>query len=265
MSPNTKSPAEVRNMFGTNLRKLATEFASISDLARQLGINRTQFNRYLSGESFPRPDVLARICSFFDVDARVLLQPVEEIGSKQDPISNPFIRDYLGSGAHDVPENLFPSGFYRFSRRSFVKDDHYFVGLAHVHRDGNNTYLRGFEPKAALKMQYLPLHNGAREYRGIVIQQEDGVAIVASRKHSRTGSFNYLSRVPSFDNNFWTGYVTRTVPESVGGIRVTRLAYEYLGDRVSDALPAARSAGFCRIGDLLPFHHKLLRPDEDFT
>ena len=61
-------------MFGANLRQLAADYPSISDLARQLGINRTQFNRYLSGESFPRPDVLARICRFFEIDARVLLE-----------------------------------------------------------------------------------------------------------------------------------------------------------------------------------------------
>ncbi|MEP2204195.1 MAG: helix-turn-helix transcriptional regulator, partial [Tateyamaria sp.] len=55
MSASNRSPSELRSMFGANLRQLAAEYTSISDLARQLGINRTQFNRYLSGESFPRP------------------------------------------------------------------------------------------------------------------------------------------------------------------------------------------------------------------
>jgi len=77
MADTHRSPAELRNMFGANLRILARSFPSISELSRQLGINRTQFNRYLSGESFPRPDVLARMCKFFGVDARVLLEPVE--------------------------------------------------------------------------------------------------------------------------------------------------------------------------------------------
>jgi transcriptional regulator with XRE-family HTH domain len=59
-------------MFGANLRELSRRYASISDLSRRLDINRTQFNRYLSGESFPRPDVLDKICEFFGVDARIL-------------------------------------------------------------------------------------------------------------------------------------------------------------------------------------------------
>tara|TARA_R110002072_G_scaffold54333_3_gene142621 strand:+ start:1650 stop:2447 length:798 start_codon:yes stop_codon:yes gene_type:complete len=265
MAQNTQSPAQLRNMFGSNLRTLAAGYASISDLARQLGINRTQFNRYLSGESFPRPDVLSRICSFFGVDARVLLQPVGEIGSKQDPIANPFLRDYVGAGARNVPEYLLPTGFYRFSRRSFVTEELYIVGLIHIRRDGSNTFLRGYEPKSAMKIQFLPTEAAAREFRGIVMQQEDGIAIIATRKNAMTCSFSYLSRAASYENNFWVGYVTRTVPDSVGGMRATRLVYEYLGTAMTDVLPAARSTGFCKIDGLLPYHRRLLRPGEEFT
>ena len=74
-----RTPAELRSMLGANLRQLADRYPSVAELCRQLGVNRTQFNRYLSGESFPRPDVLDRICRFFDVDARILLKPLEEI------------------------------------------------------------------------------------------------------------------------------------------------------------------------------------------
>ncbi|MEP2716327.1 helix-turn-helix domain-containing protein, partial [Pseudophaeobacter sp.] len=45
-----RTPAQLRNMFGTNLRHLAQNYPSVSELARRLGINRTQFNRYMSGE-----------------------------------------------------------------------------------------------------------------------------------------------------------------------------------------------------------------------
>ncbi|WP_246455453.1 helix-turn-helix domain-containing protein [Sulfitobacter aestuariivivens] len=252
-------------MFGANLRKLSASYVSISDLSRQLGINRTQFNRYLAGESFPRPDVLSRICSFFEVDARVLLEPVDEIGAGQDPIANPFLRNFVGSGAHDIPHDVFPSGFYRFSRRSFIDHDVFVVGLVHVRRDGTNTFLRGFESRAAMQMQDLPTDGRAREFRGIVMQQEDGIAVIAARSNAMTCSFNYLSRVASFENNYWVGYVTRTVPESVGGMRASRLVYEYLGTGLAQALPAARAAGFCNRDALPPFHRRLLQPDQPFT
>tara|TARA_R110002110_G_scaffold34312_27_gene116939 strand:+ start:2255 stop:3115 length:861 start_codon:yes stop_codon:yes gene_type:complete len=265
MSSIKQSPAQLRNMFGANLRKLAESYPSISDLSRQLLINRTQFNRYLSGESFPRPDVLARICAFFEVDARVLLEPVDEIGQIRNPITTPFLRNFIGAGVYSVSEDLFPNGFYRFSRRSFVDHDLFIVSLVLVTRDGQNTQLRGFENKQAMRIQSLPDSAEAREYRGSVMQQEDGIAIIAARSNAMTCSFNFLSRVASFENNFWVGYVTRTVPETAGGLRATRLVYEHLGTKVSDALPAARASGFCHEDGLLPFHRRLLRPDVPFS
>ena len=260
-----QSPAQLRAMFGANLRTLSSSYASISDLSRQLGINRTQFNRYLAGESFPRPDVLARICGFFKVDARVLLEPVDQIGSGQDPIANPFLRDYLGPAARDVPPEQFPNGFYRFSRRSFVNNEVFVVGLVHIHRDGANTFLRGFEAKAAMRIQHLPTDAAAREFRGIVMRQEDGISIIASRNNAMTSSFNYLTRTASFENNFWIGYVTRTVPDSAGGLRATRLVYEFLGKKLSPALAAARKTGFCSETELPAFHRRHLQPEKEFS
>lgn len=259
------SPAELRDMFGANLRTLAADYPSISELSRKLGINRTQFNRYLAGESFPRPDVLARMCAFFEVDARVLLEPVAEIGKGQDPINNPFLRDYVGDGAQNLSEELFPSGFYRFSRASFMDHGTFVLGLVHIRREGANTYLRGLETKSAMRAQDLPTEAPAREFRGIALQQEDGIALLVSRKNSLTSSFNYLSRVASFHNNFWQGYVTRTIPEVAGDVRICRLAYEHLGSDLKDILPIARSNGFCSAAELPAFHRRLLRPDVPFA
>ena len=265
MSDTTQTPAQLRSIFGDNLRRLSRDYPSISELSRNLGINRTQFNRYLAGESFPRPDVLARICSFFDVDARVLLEPVDQIGARRDPIANPFLRDFVGTGVRSVPEDIFPSGFYRFSRRSFVDLSVFVVGLVHIRRDDSNTYLRGFEAVEAMILQDLPTDSRTREFRGIVMQQEDGIAIIASRRNAMTASFNFVNRVASFSNNFWVGYVTRTVPETAAGARATRLVYEHLGTSLGPVLGAARTAGFCKVDDLPPFHRRLLHPERPFA
>lgn len=265
MARPPQSPAELRNMFGENLRQLSSTYASVSDLARQLGINRTQFNRYLSGESFPRPDVLARMCSFFKVDARVLLEPVDKIGRGEDPISNSFLREFFGTGASNVSEDAFPSGFYRYSRRSFSDHNIFIVGLIMILRQGSNTFMRGYETVESMKLQDLPTNARAREFRALVMQQEDGIVLLVSRRNAMTSSFNYLYRVASFENNFWVGFITRTVPEEVGRPRAVRMVYEFLGNRVVDALPTARQAGFHSVDELLPFHRRLLQPDTPFS
>ena len=264
MTKAQRSPAELRSMFGANLRQMARKYPSISELSRQLGINRTQFNRYLSGESFPRPDVLDRICSFFGVDARILLEPVDRLGSRGLILNGPVLAEFLGASVENLPEATFPSGFYRFSRRSFVSDSQFAIGLVYVFRDDGWTCLRGYEAREAMSQQGQPTDARNREFRGYVAQQEDGVAIIASRHNGMTCSFNYLTRVASFENNYWVGYVTRTVRESATGFRATRLVYEHLGRDRAKVMAAARGAGIRSETDLLPYHRRLLQADQPF-
>ena len=61
--------------FAENLRLLSSYSPSISELARRLGINRSQINKYLSGTSTPRPALLRRICDHFGVEIHEILMP----------------------------------------------------------------------------------------------------------------------------------------------------------------------------------------------
>lgn len=262
------NPAKIRTIFGENLRLLAQDHSSITILASKLGINRTQFNRYLSGESFPRPDILARICAFFDLDARILLEPLADIAPAPSLGPGAYLNDFLGSSTQGISKNTFPSGFYRFSRRSFIDSSIFVVGLVYVFRDGDVAYLRGYETVEAMRMQSLPTAAPFREFRGIILQQEEGIAIIAARKNAMTSSFNYLSRAASFANNFWVGYIARTIPEDasgLGAVRVTRLVYEHLTQDAATVLQASRTKGFYTIDELAPFHRRLLRTDQGFA
>lgn len=264
--PNaTRSPVELRNMFGQNLRILVQDHPSVSELARQLGINRTQFNRYLGGESFPRPDVLDRICNFFGVDARILLEPVDRQMPDGKILNGPFLSEFLGRSAHDVDENTFPSGLYRFSRRSFVHSEMFIVGLAYVFRGQDGvTFVKRFEAKDAMQFQGLADDRATREFRGFVLPHEEGVSLAMARRNSNTFTFNYLSRASSMEGNFWSGYVARSTRESERTERVTRLVFEHLGKNFSRIMKVARLAGFTAEKDLPPYHNHLLRTFEPF-
>ncbi|MCR8546302.1 helix-turn-helix domain-containing protein [Salipiger sp. P9] len=260
------SPAELRSVFGANLRRLGRDAPSISALCRDLGINRTQFNRYLAGESFPRPDVLHRICRFFGVDARILLEPVEKIRNQPNALlSHPFISDFIGAGMTGLAEDEFPSGFYRFSRAAFSEENRFVVGLVRISRDDGFTFLRGFEPKEALSNHAMPTDPRTREFRGLVMPQAEGLAMLVSRRDAVTTSFNYLARMPALAKTYWVGYTVRTTQENPTGRRAARLIYEYLGRDTKQILTAARSAGYANAEDLVPFHRKQLRIDEPFV
>ena len=258
-------PSELREVFGANLRKLASDHNSIAGLCRELEINRTQFNRYLSGDSFPRPDILHKIAAFFGKDARILLEPVEYIEEpSRDLLHHPVLQDFFGEKITQVPETLFPSGFYRFSRPSFVEPMKFILALVRVWRQDGYTFVRGLEAKAAFADQGLPWDAKSREYRGTVMMQEEGITLLTSRRNATTCSFGFLNKAPSFQNNYWVGFATRTVPEGIDGSRAVRMVFEHLGHDTGLVLNAARSVGFCTEDDLPHFHKRLLRTTEPF-
>lgn len=61
-----------------NLRFLTGYYRSVAEVCRRLGLNRSQFNRYLSGRATPSRHVFKSICDFFGVeDYEILLPPAE--------------------------------------------------------------------------------------------------------------------------------------------------------------------------------------------
>jgi transcriptional regulator with XRE-family HTH domain len=259
-------PVSTRAQFGRNLRLLSSGYPSVSEVCRQLDINRAQFNRYLNGESYPRPDMLARICDFFETNARILTDPLETITKTQpDLMSHPEIREFTETQNTKVTEDALPSGIYRFSRRSFMFPESFVIGLMYIYRRDGWTFIKGAETRKSMREQGLSDDPSVREYKGYVQKLEGGFGAMVSRRNAMTGSFNFVTPVASFDRNFWQGYTARTIGESIATTRVTRLVYEYVGQSTNQILHTARKAGLCQIDDLPPYHQRLLRLGESFS
>ncbi len=64
----------IRENIAANLRELCGERGSIAQVCREVGINRQQFSRYLTGDAVPNKTNLAKICRFFGVDEDDLIQ-----------------------------------------------------------------------------------------------------------------------------------------------------------------------------------------------
>ncbi|SCZ73677.1 helix-turn-helix domain-containing protein [Epibacterium ulvae] len=263
MKHGTRSPSDIRSTFSTNLRILCEQHPSVSDLSRKLEINRTQFNRYLSGESFPRPDILDRICSFFDVDARILLEPVETLWDRETILNGSFLREFIGAPVSDLPPKKLPSGLFRYSRSSFLKPNFYISGLVLIFRGRENTtYVRYFEPCETLQFQGLRTHKDLREFRGYAVRHDEGISIVSTRKAAKISQFTFIARTPLAETEFWSGHITRGGREERHDPPLTRIVYEYLGKNTGQILATARKSGFLNASDLEPFHRYLLKADE---
>jgi transcriptional regulator with XRE-family HTH domain len=76
MTPHSRpgAPAAADD-FNRNLRLACSFHPSIATVCRRLGVNRPQFNKYLSGATRPSAHMLQRICDFFGVESHELLLP----------------------------------------------------------------------------------------------------------------------------------------------------------------------------------------------
>ena len=69
---NEHAPFSPHRNFADNLRSLCTRHGSIAAVCRALGMNRQQFNKYLSGSTLPNVATLEKICSFFQIKSESL-------------------------------------------------------------------------------------------------------------------------------------------------------------------------------------------------
>lgn len=104
--------SDLRMIFSRNLEELVGREKSVSECARQLRISRSQLNRFLGGDTYPRPDVLQRICQHFGTDARILTTSLAELSEKSAAPTEGAILPDLVEGLEPVPHSILPDGIY---------------------------------------------------------------------------------------------------------------------------------------------------------
>jgi transcriptional regulator with XRE-family HTH domain len=89
------------------------ERIALTSLSRELNVHRNQIQRFVDGSSVPKPTLLRRICDFFEVDARILTHPLEDLSLADICVSRgTVIPDFLLDAVEPAPQELFPDGFY---------------------------------------------------------------------------------------------------------------------------------------------------------
>lgn len=85
--------------FAQNLGYLCGFYSSVAEVCRRLGMNRQQFNKYLSGQVRPSRHNMHRICDFFGVnESEMLLEHgrfVETISLRKAPLVNDSLTEPL--------------------------------------------------------------------------------------------------------------------------------------------------------------------------
>lgn len=240
-------------VLANNLKELLGAAGSISGLCRALGLNRTQFNRYLAGEAYPRPDVLQQICRHFGVDARIMLEPLSSLRTTRlSPESRAILSVLLPEGNKPFDHYLFPDGYYQCWRRSFLQPGNYISGLWRVRSEGQIKVVEGWEPYT------YPVRTGTKRYsrrlpwRGVIVQSFDGVCMYSRMSQENMVSATFLEFGAPSSSRFIRGISMLARRQISGADRLSPLLAErFVGTR-AELLRAARSTGIIRGEDLPP-------------
>lgn len=253
-----ESPAQVRDMLGQNLRQLLGANHSVTAVCRDIGLHRSQFNRFLNGQAFPKPDVLQRICKYFNTDARILLQPLSSFDSSTqigtDKVSigiHPEVHDYFPFSSGEKHTEIMPCGFYRYYRHSYIHRDLYQSAIVYVYMRNGLKFYKGFMHRHLARELNLRVNSAAdREFRGSVMGTDTGIFLYAAQRGSRSLTVNYLELRTTVDKSFLSGYCARTMSQVDGIPRVCKTVFEKLPDELRYVRKAAREAGLMTIDEL---------------
>lgn len=243
MAPTMPSNrSEYRDVFAENLRQLVAGEPSISACCRALDINRTQFNRYLSGETYPRPDVLARICDHFGCNARILLEPLDEIrdetaslaplAGKPDPF-RPIMQDF--------DHARMPDGVYRMILPSLIDPDILYIDLIRLYTVENRIKAMHWSvPKSFAKSTGKSTLWRDRKTTGFVYQHVDGVSFLMASPYSRMIMMTFISPGYRGVPTMHTGYCAMTQMRGEMQSQVQPIILEKLPDGFRAAMAARR-------------------------
>ncbi len=262
--------------FSRNLRYLCSYYHSTSEICRRLGINRQQFNKYVSGLSRPSNRNMRLICDFFGVEEYEILAPFQQLKKiieikgvrNVDDAENVVVRQIeatLRAGQSEISPYF---GFYFTYYYSFSRPGKILKSILHVFEtDGVASYKR---------MERLIEKDSDRDasfvykYAGVVMRFRDRLFMI-DREALTGAEISQTVLYPSFKNrlDILTGLTLGTAGRTSREPICSRIVLEYLG-MDTDLRSALGKCGLYGAGDaqVSAEIEKLIRnqiPPEEFS
>lgn len=251
------------SVFSHNLRKLCEQSISIAQVARDLDISKVQMNRFLKGSSLPKPAVLQRVCDYFGVDARILLEPITDEEAEMlsaPPTSSAAVRRFSNalsasqragyeyvltptSGKGDL--DYLPCGLYLWCRHAFGHAGKALQLPVRVSVHKGAHVLRGYDPLNS-SIGSLRASNASRdrEFRGLVTRHVVGLSVTFfARDSNDTLCFSYFSRTGHMGPDFYCGYSALTRPHTPGLRRFSPSVLKRLRGQEANPVWLAHNSG----------------------
>lgn len=234
--------SDVLSVFGANLRILSNERGTIASVARDLDISRVQFNRFLKGESFPKPNQLQKICKYFDVDARILTEPLADLRTPN-VWDAPYYQalKFVQVEQYSAPsQEKIADGLYGIWRKSMALKDKVTFSIVQFKTVNGARVARGYDPRG-LYGGTGKLNSRMREFRGVMHDQSEGLTIVF--RHAPPASWvsmSFLAENRASNDGSYTGFMAIARPDYAGSRRVSRTHWAPIEPTCSAILAAGR-------------------------
>jgi len=248
-----KPGREQRENYRKNLLFCCDHYRSISDLCRRVGINRQQFNRYLSGESLPSRHNHKILSDFFGIELEELSLPhgrfVASFGRRQRETAHPsemesfayVLKSMSGARARLLEDyqGFYFRHFYNFNGDGRIKRElvHWRLSDDVLVSTTKQRYLGG--PGATGRLQFVT-------YRGVVGSVGDRFfSIGADRLGGRDLGMSML--YPTVQKlHRLEGIMMGIGPNSARQIVSGRVVLDFLGRRID------RRAALLQLGTFAP-------------
>ncbi len=224
--------------FANNLRALTARKSSIAQVCRDLGMNRQQFNKYLSGTTFPAPPTLQKISDYFGVDKRSMFEPRTNRQSivkwdELDPLSvlgqiDSQILGTLVSSLSSSAETQFREGCYVVYHPWLQVPTDIIRAVMVVFKVGNITCFRRYT-KLKIKGQARVRSTHSR-HEGIVIENSGRVFLLAKNSRGISEiSLQSFGASTTVSNDMIAGLALVSTPWSEP--LATRVTIDYYGPK----------------------------------
>lgn len=266
----------VLDVFGQNLRNLTALRGSQTSVANDLDIGRVQFQRYLRSESFPKPNLLKRICDYFGVDARILTELLTqeqlqliEMGQQGVAVMSPKTGPINEAINYCVPDQDYfpisselPDGIYQCWGGSRSRPDKALRWLRRLHTINGARVIRAYERRDTFPKETRPTGR-SREIRGVFLKQKIGYAAVFFQgEPSRIITMDYLEVIDFGKSPAASGFSALAINKS-SSPRLTRTLMYRLEGGTKELLDAGRASSFVNWDDVPPLVYTHIRPGNE--
>ena len=231
--------------FAQNLRLLAGHYRSIAEVCRRIGINRQQFNKYLSGASTPSVNTLRRICDFFGVEETEVFLPSREFAElvqirRRAPSGSSVLAATIEAVAQQHPESQDRlrryCGYYACYQYTPAYPSMIIKYLTVFFQAGDNTYGKSIE---RLLDKRNPERGGyVNKYTGLVLHSDDRIYLLENNPYANRQSHQVIALTVLYPSHRTHLHILSGLSLAVSGgpgrqAFATRIVYEYLGETIN--------------------------------